>query len=76
VVLLRDKGAVVTVDGPQDFSGQGLESQDVGILDSGAGFNLYELSTRRASREDAFMELTHDHAEYEGTTQSPEASRR
>jgi ABC-2 type transport system ATP-binding protein len=36
VTLLRDKGAVVTVDGPQDLSVQGLESRDVGILASGS----------------------------------------
>jgi len=74
-MLLRDKGAVVTVDGPQDLSVQGLESRDVGILASGAGLTLYELSTQRASLEDAFMELTHEHAEYKGTTQNLEASR-
>jgi ABC-2 type transport system ATP-binding protein len=75
VVLLRGKGAVVTVDGPQELSVQGLESRDIGILSSGAGLTLYELSTQRASLEDAFMELTHEHAEYQGTTKSLEASR-
>jgi ABC-2 type transport system ATP-binding protein len=74
VVLLRDKGAIVTVNGPEELSVQGLESQDVGILSSGAGLTLYELSTQRASLEDAFMELTHDHAEYQGTSKSREAS--
>ncbi len=74
VVLLRDKGATVTVDGPEELSVQGLESRDVGILSSGAGLTLYELSTQRASLEDAFMELTHDQAEYQGTTHSLEAS--
>jgi len=74
-VLLRGKGAVVTVDGPQELSVQGLESRDIGILSSGAGLTLYELSTQRASLEDAFMELTHEHAEYQGTTKSLEASR-
>jgi ABC-2 type transport system ATP-binding protein len=54
---------------------QGLESRDIGILSSGAGLTLYELSTQRASLEDAFMELTHEHAEYQGTTKSLEASR-
>ena len=73
-VLLRNKGATVTVDGPQELSVQGLESQDVGILSSGAGLTLYELSTQRASLEDAFMELTHEHADYKGTTQSLESS--
>ena len=74
VGLLRDKGAVVTVDGPEELSVQGLESRDIGILASGAGLTLYELSTQRASLEDAFMELTHEHAEYQGTTQTLEAS--
>jgi ABC-2 type transport system ATP-binding protein len=74
--LLRDKGAVVTVDGTEELSVHGLESRDVGILASGAGLTLYELSTQRASLEDAFMELTHEHAEYQGTTQSLEAARR
>jgi ABC-2 type transport system ATP-binding protein len=72
VAVLRDKGATVTIDGPRELSVQGLESRDVGILSSGAGLTLYELSTQRASLEDAFMELTHDHGEYQGTTQSLE----
>lgn len=67
--MLRDKGATVTVDGPQDLSVRGLESRDVGVLASGSGVTLYELSTQRASLEEAFMELTHEHAEYKGTTQ-------
>ena len=74
-VLLRDKGATVVVDDPQEMSVQGLESRDVGILAAGAGLTLYELSTQRASLEDAFMELTHEHAEYRGTSGRPEAGR-
>ena len=76
VVLLRDKGAVVTVDAPQELSVQGLESRDVGILAAGAGLTLYELSTQRASLEDAFMELTHEHAQFKGMPTSLEASAR
>ena len=69
VVLLRDKGAVVTGDAPQELSVQGLESRDVGILAAGAGLTLYELSTEHASLEDAFMDVTRAHAEYRGTVQ-------
>jgi len=72
-VVLRDKGATVGTDGTEGLSVQGLESRDVGILASGAGFTLYELSTQRASLEDAFMELTHGHAEYSGTTDAAAA---
>jgi ABC-2 type transport system ATP-binding protein len=72
--VLRDKGATVTEAGPEELTVQGLESRDVGILASGAGLTLYELSTQRASLEDAFMELTHEHAEYRATADSLDAS--
>jgi ABC-2 type transport system ATP-binding protein len=62
--LVRAKGAAVTEDGTEALTISGLESRDVGILAAGAGLTLYELSTQRASLEDAFMELTHDHAEF------------
>ncbi len=62
--LLRGKGATVTVDGPQDLSVAGLECRDVGVIAAGAGLTLYELVTRRASLEDAFMELTRDQSQY------------
>jgi ABC-2 type transport system ATP-binding protein len=71
--LLRDKGASVVIDSPEEMSVQGLESRDVGILAAGAGLTLFELSTQRASLEDAFMELTHEHADYRGTTDSLDA---
>ena len=62
--LLRGKGATVTPDGPEGLSITGMESRDVGIAAAGAGLTLYELSTQRASLEDAFMELTHEHADF------------
>jgi len=71
--LLRAKGATVTVGGPEKLSVQGLESRDVGILASVAGLTLYELSTQRASLEDAFMELTHEDAEFRGASGGLEA---
>ena len=36
---------------------------------AGAGLTVYELSTQHASLEDAFMELTREHAEYRGTAE-------
>jgi hypothetical protein len=41
-----------------------MEPRDVGIVAAGAGLTLYELSTPRASLEDAFIELTHEHADF------------
>jgi ABC-2 type transport system ATP-binding protein len=61
--IVKDKGATVASAGPDGLSISGLESRDVGILASAAGLTLYELSTQRASLEDAFLELTHEHAD-------------
>ena len=62
--LLLAKGATVTADGSEGLSISGIESRDVGILAATAGLTLYELSTQHASLEDAFMQLTHEHAEF------------
>ena len=62
--ILRDKGATVEVDGHEGLSVKGLEARDVGILAAAAGLTLYELSTQRASLEEAFMDLTHEHADF------------
>jgi ABC-2 type transport system ATP-binding protein len=48
-----------------------MESRDVGIVAAQAGLTLYELTTQRASLEDAFMELTHEHGEYRAPTPTP-----
>lgn len=66
--LLRDKGARVTAEGSDGLSISGVECRDVGILAAAAGLTLHELSTRRASLEDAFMELTHEHAGFRAPT--------
>jgi len=73
--LLRDKGATVTDDGPNALSIKGIEASDVGIIAGGAGLVLYELMTQRASLEDAFMELTQEHADYRAPTEMPQPSR-
>lgn len=72
--LLRDKGANVDADGTEGLLVTGLEARDVGILAASAGLTLYELSTQRASLEDAFMEMTQEHAEFQ-TTQPSNADR-
>jgi ABC-2 type transport system ATP-binding protein len=72
--LLRGKGATVTPDGSEGLSIAGMESRDVGIVAAGAGLTLYELSTERASLEDAFMELTHEHADFHAANPDQSAS--
>ena len=73
--LLRGKGAAVVADGADGLSVTGLESRDVGILAAGAGLTLYELSTQRASLEEAFMDLTHEQTEFGDGTEEPSTVR-
>jgi ABC-2 type transport system ATP-binding protein len=72
--LLRDKGATVTPDGAEGLSVTGVECRDIGIVAATAGLTLYELSTQRASLEDAFLELTHEQADFHAPTKNPDRS--
>jgi ABC-2 type transport system ATP-binding protein len=62
--LLRDRGAVVEAGADDILTVTGLEAREVGIVAGTAGITLYELSSRSASLEEAFMELTRDASEY------------
>jgi ABC-2 type transport system ATP-binding protein len=73
--ILRGTGATVVADGPDGLSVTGMESRDVGILAAEASLTLYELSTQRASLEDAFMDLTREQADFRVTTGEPSAVR-
>jgi len=46
---------------------EGLDAQTIGQIARARGITLSELSTRTASLEEAFMELTHDDVEYRAT---------
>ncbi len=72
--ILRAKGATVTAEGTEGLSITGIECRDVGILAAGAGLTLYELSPQHASLEDAFMELTREHADFQASTVDPQRS--
>ncbi|MBT3154576.1 ATP-binding cassette domain-containing protein [Streptomyces sp. CHD11] len=63
--LLRGSGATVTTTGDGDLDVTGLESARIAELAAADGLVLHELSTRRGSLEDAFMELTKDAVEYD-----------
>lgn len=71
--LLTDKGARVTAAGPNEVTISGLEARDIGTIAAGAGLTLYELSTHRASLEEAFLELTHEHADFQVPTDRSES---
>ena len=51
-----------------------MTTDQVGDAAFGAGVRLHELSTHRASLEQAFMELTADSVEYQATVQTGHAA--
>jgi ABC-2 type transport system ATP-binding protein len=62
--LLVERGAHVEPEPDGALTVTGLEARDVGIVAGAAGITLYELSSRSASLEEAFMELTRNASEY------------
>ena len=63
--LLRGKGATVTTTDDGDLDVTGLEAPRIAELAAAGGLVLHELTTRRGSLEEAFMELTKDAVEYD-----------
>jgi ABC-2 type transport system ATP-binding protein len=63
--LLKAEGATVTDTDEGDLDVTGLEAPRIAELAAAGGLILHELSTRRGSLEDAFMELTKDDVEYD-----------
>ncbi|MDX6281208.1 MAG: type transport system ATP-binding protein [Kribbellaceae bacterium] len=54
--------------GSDELQVTGLTARSIGLKASGAGIALFELTAKRVSLEEAFMELTKDSVEYHGTT--------
>jgi len=73
---LRSAGLEVQPDGPDSYliTGQGVTTDRVGFLAAGVGAVIQELSLRRASLEEAFMELTADSVQYSATGTSDRAT--
>jgi ABC-2 type transport system ATP-binding protein len=63
--LLLGNGVTVSSDGPGVLEVSGLTTDAIGDRAAVEGLTLHELSSRQASLEDAFMELTRDALEYE-----------
>ena len=63
--LLGAEGVTIGSDEPGVLTIDGLSTDAVGERAAAEGLTLHELSTRQASLEDAFMELTRDAVEYE-----------
>ncbi|MHC5264238.1 ABC transporter ATP-binding protein [Streptomyces sp. UC4497] len=63
--LLESAGATVTVTEQGELDVTGVEAPRIAEIAAAGGLVLHELSTRRGSLEEAFMELTKDAVEYD-----------
>jgi ABC-2 type transport system ATP-binding protein len=61
---LEAKGAQVTNGTVHELTVTGLDAPAIGAIAFEQGIPLNELSTQRASLEDAFMEMTRDSVEF------------
>jgi ABC-2 type transport system ATP-binding protein len=71
--VLEQAGAVVTI-GDGGLTVTGMEAARIGSLAAQHQIEVHELSTRRASLEAAFMELTQDSMDYQGTAAATQAA--
>ena len=63
--LLAADGVTVSSDGREALEVTGATAEEIGLAAARAGIALFELTPRRATLEEIFMELTHDAVEYE-----------
>src|SRR5262245_56078196 len=64
LLALTDKGGTATADGDGTLQVHGMTADVVGDIAFEQGIRLHELTTTRASLEEAFMALTADSVEY------------
>ena len=64
-VLLHRRGATVTAEPGGALAVTGLGAEAIGDLAAAHRIPVHELAARHASLEEAFMELTRDHADYQ-----------
>jgi ABC-2 type transport system ATP-binding protein len=63
-LLLRNQGATIDIEADGALAVTGADAPAVGDLAAAHGIALHELSTQRASLEEAFMQATHDSVDY------------
>jgi ABC-2 type transport system ATP-binding protein len=64
VRAVTGKGATAAIDDDGSVEVRGMSAEQIGDLAFGEGIRLHELTSVRASLEEAFMELTADSVEY------------
>ena len=64
VGLLAASGAITKIEEDGSLTVTGADAKTIGKLAAGQDITLYELAPQQASLEEAFMDLTHDSADF------------
>ncbi len=70
--ILRTKNATVQVGDSGTLEVDGLISDEIGTLAAAYGITLFELATREASLEEAYMAITQDARDYRASSSTKE----
>jgi ABC-2 type transport system ATP-binding protein len=70
--LLTNHGATVTPERDGGLAVTGMDAPAIADLASGHGIGVHELTPRRASLEDAYLDITKDSVEYHAWSQAGE----
>jgi ABC-2 type transport system ATP-binding protein len=74
--LLASHGATVAPEGDDALSVRGLGAPAIANLAAGQGIGVHELTPRRASLEEAYLDITEDSVEYHARSQAGEGTAR
>ena len=72
--LLTAHGATVAPEGDDALSVRGLDAPTIAGLAAGHGIGVHELTPRRASLEEAYLDITKDSVEYHARSQAGEGT--
>ena len=72
--LLTNHGATVTPERDGGLAVTGMDAPAIADLASGHGIRVHELTPRRASLEDAYLDITKDSVEYHAWSQTGEGT--
>ena len=71
VALIEQAGGTAAGETDGGIGVRGIDAAAIGELAAKAGLVLHELTPRRASLEEAFMELTRDSVDYHASPPGP-----
>ena len=72
--LLASRGATVAIEGDGGLAVSGMDAPAIADLAAAYGIGVHELTPRRASLEDAYLDITKGSVEYHAWSQAGEGT--